>query len=119
MSLDGEITIVGHAYFSRVQISSRGKHYIHIDVVYEGMGKDGGDHGIGLIVCGEEAKKIETFLGFASSGHVLLCGKVGTKTWEVGKRVKARSGINVTTMGVTRESGGQTLQISTDFVMFR
>lgn len=120
MSQEGHTTIIGAAYFSPVKLSGSKRPYMHIDVVYEGKAKDGGDIGIGLILCGEQAYKVAEHVGIALRGHVILAGQISTRTFKQRGKDCARSGVEVLQFGVSPLSGEETLFIDgIDFLMLR
>lgn len=120
MAFQGHTTIVGPAYFSEVKLSGSKRPYMHIDVLFEGDAKDGGDIGIGFVLSGEQSRKIEDFLGLVLEGRVIVSGRLSTRTYKKGGKDCVTTGLEITTFGVSKPSGEETMFVEgVDFLMFR
>lgn len=120
MAFQGHTTIVGPAFFSAVKLSGNQRPYMHIDVLFEGEAKDGGDIGIGFVLTGEQSRKIEDFLGLALEGRVIVSGRISTRTFSRRGKDRACTGLEISTFGVSRPSGEETMFVEgVDFLMFR
>lgn len=122
MSFDGATTIVGPAYVQELKFSKGAKTpYIYIDVYFEESDKEEEFRRIGLVVFGEDAKRIEEFAVLGQC-MVNIIGFITTRPYKETKEnanERVTTGLQVRFGSISNMDGDNFIELKTRFVAFR
>lgn len=122
MAYDGATTVVGPAYVSEVKISAQQKPYAFVDVYFEEGRKPEEFRRIGLVVFGDDARKLADFAAqFGDKCMINLIGYITTRPYKSkGVDEKVSTGLEVTVLSAGNMTGDEFVMLQdTKYVAFR
>ena len=122
MDSHGAPTVVGPANVSEIKISAQQKPYAFVDVYFEEGRKPEEFRRIGLVVFGDDARKLVNFAAqFGNKCMIYLIGYISTGPYKSkGVDEKVSTGLEVTVLSAGNMDGEEFLVLQdTKYVAFR